>query len=77
VSDDEAHAAMRELADAGLVIGDCGAATLAGLRALVHEEACSALRGAVGLGAASRVLLIATEGATDPAAYRATVAGIL
>ncbi|HEY2789030.1 MAG TPA: pyridoxal-phosphate dependent enzyme [Gaiellales bacterium] len=75
VSDDEAHAAMRELADVGLVIGDCGAATLAGLRALVHEEACSALRGAVGLAADSRVLLIATEGATDPDAYRATVAG--
>jgi diaminopropionate ammonia-lyase len=75
VADPEVHAAMRELHRAGLVIGDCGAATLAALRALATEAACSALREAVALGAGSRVLLIATEGATDTTAYRATVAG--
>jgi diaminopropionate ammonia-lyase len=69
VSDGEAHAAMRELAAAGLEIGDCGAAPVAGLRALAGEEDCRALREAVRLGAGSRVLLVATEGATDPAAY--------
>jgi diaminopropionate ammonia-lyase len=74
VADPEVHAAMRELAGAGLVIGDCGAAPLAGLRALATEAACSELREAVGLGARSRVLLIATEGATDPVAYRRVTA---
>jgi diaminopropionate ammonia-lyase len=59
VTDAEAHAAMRELAALGLEIGDSGAAALAGLRALE-------LRGSV--------LLIATEGPTDPEAYAAIVA---
>lgn len=74
VSDPEVHASMRELASAGLVIGDCGAATLAALRTLATEDACSELRAAVGLGARTRVLLIATEGATDPVAYRLVMA---
>jgi len=64
VSDAEAHAAMRELAAAGLAIGDSGAAPLAALRALAAEPGCSALRDAVGLGSDSRVVLIATEGLT-------------
>ena len=73
VDDAEAQAAMRELAALGLAIGDCGAAALAALRALATEDAAAPLRAAVGLGAASRVLLIATEGPTDPDAYaRAT-----
>jgi diaminopropionate ammonia-lyase len=73
VSDPEAHAAMRELAAAGLAIGDCGAAPLAALRALTTEPECAELRTAVGLGAATRVLLLATEGPTNPPAYRAVV----
>jgi diaminopropionate ammonia-lyase len=75
VGDAEVHAAMRALAGRGLAIGDCGAATLAALRALAAEEACAELRAAIGLGACTRVLLIATEGATDPDAYRAVIAG--
>jgi diaminopropionate ammonia-lyase len=73
VSDAEAHAAMRELAAAGLEIGDCGAAPLAALRTLATEAECGALRETVGLGARSRVLLVGTEGATNPPAYRAVV----
>jgi diaminopropionate ammonia-lyase len=73
VADAEAHAAMRELAAAGLAIGDCGAATVAALRALATEPACRDLRDAAGLGPESRVLLIATEGPTDPAAYERVV----
>jgi diaminopropionate ammonia-lyase len=76
VTDAEAHAAMRELAAAGLVIGDCGAAALAALRALATEPECTVLREAVGLGAQSRVVLIATEGATDPAAYECAVSRV-
>jgi diaminopropionate ammonia-lyase len=73
VRDDETHAAMRELARAGLAIGDSGAAPLAALRALAAEPGCAALRGAVALDGRSRVLLVATEGPTDPAAYRAVL----
>jgi diaminopropionate ammonia-lyase len=73
VTDAEAHAAMRELAAAGLAIGDSGAAPLAALRALMADPACGPLRDAVGLGARSRVVLVATEGPTDPEAYAATV----
>ena len=73
VSDPEVHAAMRELAARGLAIGDCGAAPLAALRALVTDPACAALREALGPGPRTRVLLVATEGPTDSEAYRATV----
>jgi diaminopropionate ammonia-lyase len=51
VSDDEARAAMDELAALGLAIGDCGAAPLAALRKL-------------DLAPGTRVALIATEGIT-------------
>jgi diaminopropionate ammonia-lyase len=60
VTDAEVHGAMRELARAGLAIGDCGAAPLAALRAL-------------DLDSGTRVVLIATEGPTDPEGYRNTV----
>jgi diaminopropionate ammonia-lyase len=60
VSDSEAHAAMRELAAVGLAIGDSGAAPLAALRKL-------------DLHAGTRVVLIATEGPTDPAGYARAV----
>ena len=74
VDDPEVHAAMRELAAAGLAIGDCGAAPLAALRALATEPQCAALRDAVALGPSCRVLLVATEGPTDPPAYGRTLA---
>jgi diaminopropionate ammonia-lyase len=75
VDDAEVAAAMRELAALGLAIGECGAAPLAGLRRLVAEPGCGALRAAAGLGPHSRVLLVATEGPTDPETYRRAVAG--
>jgi len=64
VGDGEAAAAVRELAGAGMAIGESGAAPLAGLRRLAADPRCTALRDAVGLGPATRVLLIATEGPT-------------
>ena len=64
VTDVEAAGAMRELATAGLAIGECGAAPFAALRALVSDAECQSLRRAVGLQTRSRVLLIATEGLT-------------
>lgn len=73
VDDPEVHDAIRELAGAGLPIGDCGAAPLAALRRLTDDPGCRTLRAAVRLGPATRVLWVATEGPTDPAAYRAVV----
>jgi diaminopropionate ammonia-lyase len=70
VDDTEAAAAVRELAETGLAIGESGAAPLAGLRRLITDPNCAALRDTVRIGAISRVLLIATEGATDPDSYR-------
>jgi diaminopropionate ammonia-lyase len=59
---------MRELAAAGIVAGETGAAGLAGLLALVEAH-----HPAVDLVGA-RVLLLLTEGATDPHAYARVVA---
>ena len=66
VEDVQASAAMRELARGGLPIGECGAAPLAALRTLVAHPDCAALREALGLDGSSRVLLLATEGLTNP-----------
>jgi diaminopropionate ammonia-lyase len=62
VSDAQAHAAMRELAGHGLRIADSGAAPLAALRAAAGDGRI-----------AGRVLLVATEGPTDPEGYAAVV----
>ncbi|MDA0178695.1 pyridoxal-phosphate dependent enzyme [Solirubrobacter phytolaccae] len=65
VSDAQVVDAMRALAARGLTIGQSGAAPFAALSALDGE-----LRAAVSL---DRVLLVATEGPTDPEGYRAAV----
>jgi diaminopropionate ammonia-lyase len=75
ISDDEARVALRDLAALGIVAGDCGAAALAALRVLVRDPECAELSRRAGLGPASRVLLVSTEGATDPAAYAETLEG--
>ena len=60
---------MRILADEGIVAGETGAAGLAGLL-----EVCDGpLKERLGLGSGSKVLLLCTEGATDPAAYERIV----
>jgi diaminopropionate ammonia-lyase len=65
IEDAAAERAMRDLADLGVVAGETGAASLAGLRALVDAGEPD-LRG-------RRVLVLCTEGATDPANYRRIV----
>jgi diaminopropionate ammonia-lyase len=75
ISDDEARDAMRDLARLGIVAGDCGAAPVAALRALMRDPECAELARAAGLGPDSRVLLVSTEGATDPVSYARTVEG--
>ena len=75
VTDAEAQQAMRDLAALGLTIGDCGAATVAALRVLATGDDGAPLRAAVALDRSTRVLCVGTEGASDPVAYRRTVAG--
>jgi diaminopropionate ammonia-lyase len=65
IDDAAAVRAMRDLADLDVVAGETGAASLAGLRALV-EAAEPDVRG-------RRVLVLCTEGATDPVNYRRIV----
>lgn len=71
VRDEETRVAMRALAAQGLPIGDSGAAPLAALEHLRRDPECAGLREVVRL---ERVLLLATEGPTDPAGYAAVVA---
>ena len=65
VDDDTAELAMRDLAGIGVVAGETGAAALAGLRAVVAAGIPDVL--------GRRVLVLCTEGATDPAAYERIV----
>lgn len=75
VSDEASFATMRALAgpegeDPPLVAGPAGAAGLAGLLSARRGERT---REAAGLGPDARVLVVGTEGAADPAAYREIV----
>jgi diaminopropionate ammonia-lyase len=65
VTDAEADDAMRQLASAGLAIGESGAAPLAGLRALQTDRRCAELGAHLGIGPLTGVLLVATEGLTS------------
>jgi diaminopropionate ammonia-lyase len=72
IGDDLAVDTVRFLADGAagdppLVAGETGVAGLAGLR---EAAADPALRAALALGPTSRVLVIGSEGDTDPAIYR-------
>lgn len=72
VSEDEALLAMRRLNQLdGIVAGECAGSGLAVLERARREPA---LARALGLDDRSRVLLIGTEGATDPDAYAALMA---
>jgi diaminopropionate ammonia-lyase len=69
IDDDVAIAALRELASLGVVAGETGGAGLAGLIALSQSPAPG-----IDL-AGARVLLLCTEGVTDPAGYARLVGG--
>jgi diaminopropionate ammonia-lyase len=64
ITDQEADLALRELSANGLMIGESGAAPLAGLRALQTAEDCRQLREHLATSRQTRVLLIASEGNT-------------
>ncbi len=74
VSDARVPEAMRLLGADEIISGETGAAGLAGLLR-ADDGPDGELRAAVGLEPSARVLLICTEGATDPESCRRLVAG--
>ncbi len=70
VEDEAARQAMRDLAEAAVVAGETGGASLAGVTALLGDKD---RRQEVGIDGSSTVLVIVTEGATDPIAYEQIV----
>jgi diaminopropionate ammonia-lyase len=73
VEDEQAREAMRLLAENGIVAGESGAAGLAGLLELLEGSDRAEARRRLGIGAESRILLLLTEGATDPVGYASIV----
>ena len=74
IPDERAREAMRALARAGIVAGETGAAGLAGLFELLIGAESARHREALRIDENTRALVIVTEGATDPGAYRRVVA---
>lgn len=70
IEDEWACEAMRALAHAGIVSGESGAAGLAGILALVEQSRQGGLELALPFGPTSHMLIISTEGATNPEAYQ-------
>jgi len=73
IEDERAREAMRLLAASGVVAGESGAASTGGLLELMKGVATRRVREALEVGPATRVLLISTEGATDPVSYQQIV----
>jgi diaminopropionate ammonia-lyase len=73
VSDEEAFEAMNILAGDGIVSGESGSAGLAGAAALLRSEGAFEIFESLGLGEKPDLLLISTEGITDPTLYRRVV----
>lgn len=73
VADERAREAMRLMAKCGVEAGETGAAGLAGLLELLTGSGSLQRRAELGVDASSRLLVLVTEGATDPVSYRAIV----
>ena len=75
VDDAATRSGMRLLArnDPPVISGESGAVTAGLTQALLTDPACAELRAELGLDADSVILLISTEGDTDPDDYRAVV----
>jgi diaminopropionate ammonia-lyase len=70
VDDARALDAVRALAAEGLISGETGASGLAGLLELLEDQSGEETRARLNVSPASRILLISTEGATDPELYQ-------
>ncbi|MEO8440723.1 MAG: diaminopropionate ammonia-lyase [Spartobacteria bacterium] len=75
IPDERARQAMRALAREGIVAGETGAASLAGLIELLTNPEMAPHSAALEIDQDSRALVIITEGATDPRSYREIVSG--
>jgi diaminopropionate ammonia-lyase len=78
ISDSYSEEAVRtfyypERTDPRIISGESGAAGLAGLLALCGRDSLAPAREALGLNSDSRILLINTEGATDPVNFEKIV----
>jgi len=73
IEDERAREAMRLLAGSGVVAGESGAASTGGLLELMKGVETRRVREALEVGPETRVLMISTEGATDPVSYRRIV----
>ena len=65
--------AMRFLAGAGVTAGETGASGAACLLELLNGPHAEMVRQRLDIGLSTRVLLVSTEGATDPEAFRKIV----
>ena len=73
IEDEHAVAAMRALAIEGIQAGESGAAGAGALLALLEGPGGNATREQLGLSSHSRIVVLVTEGITDPAAWRRLV----
>lgn len=73
IPDDAARDAMRLLAEQNIIAGETGAASLGGLLGLTQSPDATNLRSRLHLDKRARVLIIVTEGATDPKAWESIV----
>ena len=76
IEDEYAFEAMRAYHRHGVTSGESGAACLAGLLALLKRDDLEPARRQLGLETSSRVLVINTEGATDPENYAQVIGEI-
>ncbi|MEN8221764.1 MAG: diaminopropionate ammonia-lyase [Acidobacteriota bacterium] len=70
IPDKYAEEAMRQYAKEGIVSGESGASGLAGLIALMTDKDLEPAKSKIGIGKDSKVILVNTEGDTDPSNYK-------
>jgi diaminopropionate ammonia-lyase len=73
VTDDDAFEAMKMLAGDGIVSGESGSAGLAGASVLFRDDEVRDVLASMGLGPEPDLMLISTEGITDPVLYNKVV----
>jgi diaminopropionate ammonia-lyase len=73
IEDDTARDAMRALAQEGMVAGETGAAGVGALLEIIERPEADETRSHLGVSRDSRILVLCTEGATDPQAYEEIV----
>lgn len=73
ITDERAREGMRVLAEEEIIAGETGAAGLGGLIELLEGIGGDERRTRFGIDEETNVLLLSTEGATDPDSYQTTV----